>query len=309
MTDNTFNLDELQELKQAYQLIDEKLDGKEIVTPEQIRTVTLKNIGFFKSTFKRDLTWSSLAFVPITILYLVINNLYTVQSLCVLCIYYAIELTLRFLLVRKMNRTDLSALDLKTLLEEEKSYMKANAGIAFLAFAFWITYSLIYINTTVAIIYSVLLILMIVTRPGLFKKGIIRSIATPVEPAQIGKGRQIFIWFFSIILILVLILLAIGFVTDMTANGFDLFKFLYRAGYILSYITLIFQGIFLKKIRGGEVPKVTKATSIMAIAAIVLTLIPAIRMFIANSSVVFTDIFPAFLAILILYLNTTPRKQ
>ena len=36
MTDNTFNLDELNELKQAYQLIDEKLDGKEIVTPEQI---------------------------------------------------------------------------------------------------------------------------------------------------------------------------------------------------------------------------------------------------------------------------------
>ena len=52
MTDNTFNLDELNELKQAYHLIDEKLDGKEIVTPEQIRKVTLKNISIFKTMFK-----------------------------------------------------------------------------------------------------------------------------------------------------------------------------------------------------------------------------------------------------------------
>ena len=61
MTDNTFNLDELNELKQTYQLIDEKLDGKEIVTAEQIRTVTLKNIGFFKRVFKREFSWTYLA--------------------------------------------------------------------------------------------------------------------------------------------------------------------------------------------------------------------------------------------------------
>ena len=309
MTDNTFNLDELNELKQAYQLIDEKLDGKEIVTPDQIRTVTLKNIGFFKTVFKRDVTWSTLAFVPITILYLIINNLYTVKSLSILCIYYAIELTLRFLLVRMMKRADLSTLDIKTLLEEERKYMKANAAIAFFAYAFWIAYSFIYLSSTVAIIFAALLLLMIVIRTRFFKRSVIRSLATPEEPAQIGKGRQIFIWIFSIILILVLILLVTGHVYDMTANGFDLFKFLYRTGYILSYITLILQGIFLKKVRGGEVPGIIKATTIMAIASIVLTIIPAIKLFIDNNSIVFTNIFPAFLAIMVLYLNTTPRKQ
>ena len=309
MTDNTFNLDELNELKQAYQLIDEKLDGKEIVTPDQIRTVTIKNISFFKTVFKRDVTWSTLAFVPITILYLVINNLYTVKSLSILCIYYAIELTLRFLLVRRMKRADLSTLDVKTLLEEERKYMKANAAIAFFAYAFWIAYSFIYLSSTVAIIFAALFLLMVVTRTRFFKRSVIRSLATPEEAVQIGNGRQIFIWVFSIILILVLIPLVIGHVLDMTNNGFDLFKLLYRTGYILSYITLILQGIFLKKVRGGEVPGIIKATTIMAIASIVLTIIPAIKLFIDNNSIVFTNIFPAFLAIMVLYLNTTPRKQ
>ena len=309
MTDNTFNLDELNELKQAYQLIDEKLDGKEIVTPDQIRTVTIKNISFFKTVFKRDVTWSTLAFVPITILYLVINNLYTVKSLSILCIYYAIELTLRFLLVRRMKRADLSTLDVKTLLEEERKYMKANAAIAFFAYAFWIAYSFIYLSSTVAIIFAALFLLMVVTRTRFFKRSVIRSLATPEEAVQIGNGRQIFIWVFSIILILVLIPLVIGHVLDMTNNGFDLFKLLYRTGYILSYITLILQGIFLKKVRGGEVPGIIKATTIMAIASIVLIIIPAIKLFIDNNSIVFTNIFPAFLAIMVLYLNTTPRKQ
>ena len=309
MTDNTFNLSELDELKQAYQLIDEKLDGKEIVTPEQIRTVTLKNIGFFKTVFKRDVTWSTLAFVPIAILYLVLNNLYTVKSLSILCIYYAIDLTLRFLLVRRMNRVDFSTLDVKTLLEEEKNYMKANAAIAFFAFTFWIAYGLIYFNYTVTIIYAALLLLLIVSRTSFFKRSVIRSLATPIEAVEIGKGRQIFIWFFSILLILVLIPLSVGYVMDITANGFDLFKFLLRIGYLFAYLSIILQGLFLKKIMGGQAPIMTKVTSILAIVCIILTIIPAIIMYINNNSVVFTNIFPAFLAIMVLYLNTTPRKQ
>lgn len=309
MTDNTFNLDELNELKQAYQLIDEKLDGKEIVTPEQIKTVTLKNIGFFKETFKRDLTWSTLAFAPMMFLYLLFTNRYTATSLCVLGIYYAIELTLRFLLMRKMYNADISVLDVKTLLDVEKSYMRSNVAIAFAGYLFWTAYSLIYLNTTVAIIFAVLLLLMIVTRTGFFRKGMVRSLSTPVEPKEIGKTRQIFVWFFSILLIIVLIPLVGGNIYNMVANGIELFSFLSKAGYILCYGALILQGLFLKKIRMGQAPKIAKATTIMAIISIVLTLIPAIKLYIAGGSVAYTDIFPAFLAVLVLYMNSTPKKQ
>ena len=92
-------------------------------------------------------------------------------------------------------------------------------------------------------------------------------------------------------------------------NGIELFSFLSKAGYILCYGTLILQGLFLKKIRMGQAPKIAKATSIMAIIGIVLTLIPAIKLYIAGGSVAYTDIFPAFLAVLVLYLNSTPKKQ
>lgn len=309
MTDNTFNLDELNELKQAYQLIDEKLDGKEIVTTEQIRTVTIKNIGFFRSIFKRDFKWSTLAFVPITILYLVIDHKYTVTSLSVLCIYYAIELTLRYLLLRKMYTADFSVLDVRTLLEEEKKFMKANVAIAFFGYAFWIAYSLLYLNITIAIIFSAILLLMIVTRTGLFKKGLVRSLSTPVEPVQIGKGRQIFIWIFSTILLLVLIPLFVGFVKDLIDNGLDFIKLVHRIGYGLAYLTVVLQGMFLRKIRDGKATIMSKVTSIMAIASIVLTIIPAVSMCINNDSVMFTDLFPAFLSTMVLYLNTMPRKH
>ena len=309
MTDNTFNLDELQELKQAYQLIDEKLDGKEIVTPEQIKTVTLKNIGFFKETFKRDLTWSTLAFAPLMFLYLLFTSRYTVTSLCVLGIYYAIELTLRFLLMRRMYNADISGLDVKTLLDVEKSYMRSNVAIAFAGYIFWIAYTLLYMNTTMAIVFTVILFLAIVTRTKVFKKGLVRSLSTPVEPKEIGKVRQFFVWFFSIILFLLLIPLVGGNIQNMVANGFELFSFLNKAGYILCYGTLILQGIFLKKIRMGRAPKIAKATTIMAIIGIVLTLIPAIKLYIAGASVAYTDIFPAFLAVLTIYMNSTPKKQ
>ena len=98
MTDNTFNLDELNELKQAYQLIDEKLDGKEIVTPEQIRTVTLKNINIFTRLFKFSTTWSLYALTPILILTFAFSPKITATGIWILCIYLAIDILLHILL-------------------------------------------------------------------------------------------------------------------------------------------------------------------------------------------------------------------
>ena len=40
MTNENIKLEELEELRETFQLMDEKLDSQEIVTPEQIREAT-----------------------------------------------------------------------------------------------------------------------------------------------------------------------------------------------------------------------------------------------------------------------------
>jgi hypothetical protein len=115
MTDNTFNLSELDELKQAYQLIDEKLDGKEIVTPEQIRKASLKNISIFKRMYKFSTTWSLFAITPLLVLIFAFSPNMTTTGFWILGIYLTIDFLLHFLLMRRIKLVDHSELDLRTL--------------------------------------------------------------------------------------------------------------------------------------------------------------------------------------------------
>ena len=172
MTDNTFNLDELNELKQAYQLIDEKLDGKEIVTPEQIRTVTLKNISNFKRLFKFTTSWSLYAFTPLLILMFAFSPKITATGIWVLCIYLAIDILLHFLLIRKMNSVDHSELDLRTLLSEEIFYNKSAFALSCAGFAFWIVFNYFFLGIGAAIAMLVLFILTIGAKTKFFTRKI-----------------------------------------------------------------------------------------------------------------------------------------
>ena len=310
MTDNTFNLDELNELKQAYQLIDEKLDGKEIVTTEQIRTVTLKNISFFKRVFKRDFSWTYLAFMPLLILVFAIEHVLTQKAICVLGIYLLVEFLLRFMLIRKMNRVDHSTLDLKTMLEEENSYMKASIAIACFGYLFWTAFNYIFISSTVAIVFLVIVLLMLLTKTDFFRKRFnIRTIATPVEPSEPGKIRRIFLWITSTLLAVVIILMLTGVGYNVFNGNINLMELCHRAGMIICCIALVLQGFFLKKIRRGEAQTLAKITSILLIIAIVLSLISVVNLLITKSTVEYTQTFPLLIGILVLYSNNANKKK
>ena len=299
MTDNTFNLDELNELKQAYQLIDEKLDGKEIVTPEQIRTVTLENISFFKRAFKRDFSWSYLAFIPILFIYLAINHDLTVTSICVLGVYVLIEFTLRVLLIRKMNRADLSALDLKTLLQEESNYRKADIGIACFTCIYWTVFN-----------FLVFFFLSILFRTDFFKKGInLRTLTASADVSEPGMFRRIYLWVLSSILSLILIIMIIGYAKNVITGQIDLMAICSRAGMIIICIAMVIDGFFLKKIRMGQARTLAKVIIVLSIIAIVITLIPVAQLLITKTAIEFIDFFPIVLGLLLIYSNTTPGKK
>lgn len=310
MTDNTFNLDELNELKQAYQLIDEKLDGKEIVTPEQIRTVTLKNISFFKRSFKRDFSWSYLAFLPILFIYLAINHYLTATAIYVSVIYLAIEFTLRILLIRRMNRADLSALDLKTLLEEENRYRKADIGIALFSCIYWTVFNFIYINPTVGILCLVFLFLIFLFKTDFLIKGIsLRSLTASAEMSEPRKFRRIYLWIMSSLLAVIGILLIISYIKNILAGQIDIMHMCSTAGLIAICIAMIIDGFFLKRIRMGQAETLTKIITILSIFAIVITMIPVTKIIIAGTAIEYVDFFPIIMGALLLYTNTLPKKK
>ncbi len=310
MTDNTFNLSELNELKQAYQLIDEKLDGKEIVTPDQIRTVTMNNIGFLNRSFKRDISWSYLAFIPVLAIWFAINCELTATGWWVFGIYSIVEIVLRFLLIRMMNRVDHSALDLNTLLHREKTYMKADIAIACVGLVFWGSFNFLFLNTTMAIIFLVLISLSLIIKIKAMTKGGGLRNWRKVEVSEPGKVRKFFIWFFSVILAVLVIILSIGTVYNSITVQFDPIELCYRISFLLSCVLIVLMPITTKKIRNGGSDKLQKVTVVLGIVTIVLGLIPVAQMLITKGTVKHISMFPLAMALIVLYsINAIKKKN
>ena len=302
MTDNTFNLDELNELKQAYQLIDEKLDGKEIVTPEQIRTVTLKNISNFKRLFKFTTSWSLYAFTPILILMFAFSPRITATGIWVLCIYLGIDILLHFLLIRKMNSVDHSELDLRTLLSEEIFYNKSAFALSCAGFAFWIVFNYFFLGIGAAIAMLVLFILTIGAKTKFFTRKInYRQLVIP-EYKEPGKFRKAVSWFLIGLLIILGLIFIAGFIYN-AIGGISLMEFLSRAGYIILLIAFIVNFLFIDKYRKGMADKIFRVITIAVAVGLVISAIPIANTVIINHTFNNGDLSPLLMGFLILGFN------
>ena len=309
MTDKTFNLDELNELKQAYQLIDEKLDGKEIVTPEQIRTVTMNNIGFLKRSFKKDISWSTFAFIPVLAIWFAINYNLTAIAWWIFGIYTVVDAALRFLLIRMMSRTDHSSFDLNTLLRREKTYMKADIALACLGLVFWGTFNFIFLNTAVAIAFVVLISLALITKiVAIAKGGGLRS-WRKVEISEPGKVRKFFIWFFGVILAVLLVILLIGTVYNSVTVQFDPIELCYRLSYLMSCLLIILLPVSDKLIRKNASDKLQKVTVVFGILTIAFASVPLIQMLITHSAIKYNIMFPIAMSLIVLFSISNRRNK
>ena len=309
MTDNTFNLDELNELKQAYQLIDEKLDGKEIVTPEQIRTVTLKNISIFKTMFKFSTSWSLFAFTPILIFIFAFSPKITATGMWILGIYLAVELALHFLLIRKMNRVDHSELDLRTLLSEESLYTKSAFALSCAGFAFWIVFNYFYMGIGASIAMLVLFILAIGSRTRFFTKKVsVRELTLPVEPKEPGKLRKAISWFFLSILIIVTLILGAGLIYNTVGGTVNPMEFLTSAGRVIIYIAFAVNFLFLERYRKGLADKLFRVITIAIIVGMVLSAIPIAHSIVINQTFNNGTLSPLLIGTLALFIDGTIKR-
>ena len=124
MNENILELHELDELKAAYNLMDERLDGQEIVSDEQLREVMMRKFNDIRESLKEGLIWTNLLFVPALAWWAWATSQLTLFGIILLSVYWVASLIFRFVILRRTKKEDYGSYDLKTLVEKESSYAK-----------------------------------------------------------------------------------------------------------------------------------------------------------------------------------------
>lgn len=124
MSENMNELYELEELKAAYNLMDERLDGQEIVSDDQLREAMYRKFADLRQNLKEALVWGNVVFVPVLAWHAWANDRLTLLGGIMLGVYWLASLVFDFVILRKIKREDYGSYDLKTLVERESRYSK-----------------------------------------------------------------------------------------------------------------------------------------------------------------------------------------
>lgn len=124
MSENMKELHELEELKATYILMDERLDGQEIVSDEQIRETMYRKFADIRKNVKEAIIWGNLIFVPVLAWWAWANGRLTLLGIILLSVYWVASLIFRFVILRQTKKEDYGSYDLKTLVERESQYSK-----------------------------------------------------------------------------------------------------------------------------------------------------------------------------------------
>ena len=124
MSENVLELNELEELKATYNLMDERLDGQEIVSDEQLREVMMRKFGDMRQNAKEWLIWMNVVFVPVLLWDSWTRSRLTLLGIILLAVYWVASLVFKFVILRKTKKEDYGSYDLNTLVEKESRYSR-----------------------------------------------------------------------------------------------------------------------------------------------------------------------------------------
>ena len=164
MNNENIKLDELEELKETFQLMDEKLESQEIVTPEQIRTATMEKVGLLETGVKTTLIWGYLIGFPLLTLFFHLSRGLSNAALWTAGIFGFISIVINTFILRKVTRKDFVQLDLNTLMTRERRYRRTFLISAASTFIFWVAFGYIFISLACGIIYTLMLVAMDIPR-------------------------------------------------------------------------------------------------------------------------------------------------
>ena len=124
MSENVLELHELEEWKAAYNLMDERLDGQEIVSDEQLRVVMGRRMNFIRKDAKNLVIMINLVLLPLIAFVEYYNGRLNMLGSIVLCIDWITTLLFGLYLSRLARTDDYSSSDVKTLCEKNSQYQK-----------------------------------------------------------------------------------------------------------------------------------------------------------------------------------------
>ena len=140
MSENILELHELDELKAAYNQMDERLDGQEIVSDENLREAMYNKFANLRQTVKEGLVYFNLVFVPVILWRDWSNENLTLFGTIVMTVYWVASLLFRFFMLKKTRKEDYGSYDLKTLTDREGRYQKYLKWGNIVFVLFWAAY-------------------------------------------------------------------------------------------------------------------------------------------------------------------------
>ena len=124
MNENILELHELDELKAAYNQMDERLEGQEIVSDEQLRVVMGRRMDFIKKDAKQLVLMMNLVLLPLIAFVEYYNGQLHLLGGIVLAVDWIVTMLFGLYLMRLASTDKYSTSDVKTLCEKNALYQK-----------------------------------------------------------------------------------------------------------------------------------------------------------------------------------------
>ena len=250
MKEEKINLSELEELKESYQIMNEKLESQEIITPDQIRAATEQKVEYLETELKTILIWGFIVAFPLLILFFHISYGLSTCALIISGAYCLVNAVVSAFMLRRIRRKDMAALDLSTLMTRERRYRKTFLIMLVLSEVFWVAFSFIFMTNSLGIIMLVILILMTVPRyyhsfVKAYKEGLQGKIEE--QPSLLGRIGKIVGFTVLGIMILAMGAFAVLYIISFFKIGFENIEWtnylnLFVAlGFTISLIKLVFE--------------------------------------------------------------------
>ena len=255
MTQNNNELLELEQLKATYNKIDERLDGQEIVSDEQLRQAMCDKFADMRRNLKEGLIWTNLLLIPLFIWHWHIEGELTMVSFILLGVYWLVSLLIKIFFLKKTGKEDFGSYDLKTLTEKESQYNKNITRTSMAMVVFWLVFIVQWFLTKGKSGAAFLLAMLLVLFMGLFIRSVIirtRFNGQAIDP-ETGKPRILevkWLWYtfmglMAIVIICMLAGLVMGIVRDNNLVAYV--GFLNYLPIIISGVTFILSILHMKK--------------------------------------------------------------
>lgn len=162
MSTNMNEFHEMEEMKTAYHLFDESLDGQVIVSDEQLREAMYSKFVDIRRNAIEGIVWLNLILVPVFMWKEWSDHSLTLFGIIVMSVYWVASLLFRFFILRKTRKEDYGTYDLKTLTEKEARYQKNIKWGTIIFIMFWVLYCSQWVMGKRGIIFLVLMLVLLI---------------------------------------------------------------------------------------------------------------------------------------------------